>query len=222
LPRVLVKAAFEDVKFQCQRCGSCCHHRRPKEFDDLVPMDRLKEFWEKSNLIYLTEKDIHNISHRSRKKPEEFIDTLYDYNGNSVKVEDCGRKVVLDLPVMKSKEDTTCVFYEEGCTVYSVRPRACRLFPFRVEEETTEQGDIMLNISYNPTCPGIGVGASVDKRKLERLVAEQFIQRTESIFPRIQKLVAEGKVDPRAKIYRTLPGRDNRKGLTKKETNNDE
>ena len=207
MPTVQVKTVFDDVKFQCQRCGSCCHHRRPQEFDDLVPMDRLKELWEKSNLIYLTDKDIHNISGRSRKKPEEFVDTLFEYNGNSVRVEDSGKKVILDLPVMKSKEDTTCVFYKNGCSVYSVRPKACRLFPFRVEEETTSEGDVLLNISYNPTCPGIGKGVSVDKKRLEKLVVDQFLNRTESIFPKIQRLAAEGKIDRCAKIYRTLPGR---------------
>ena len=207
MPSVQVKTVFDDVKFQCQRCGSCCHHRRPQEFDDLVPMDRLKEFWEKSNLIYLTDKDIHNISCRVRKKPDEFVDTLFKYNGDSVWVEDAGKKVILDLPVMKSKEDTTCVFYEDGCSVYSVRPKACRLFPFRVEEETNPEGDVLLNISYNPTCPGIGKGVSVDKKRLEKLVVDQFLHRTESIFPKIQRLVAEGKIDRCAKIYRTLPGR---------------
>jgi Fe-S-cluster containining protein len=207
LPKVLVKASFEDIKFQCQRCGSCCHHRRPLEFDDLVPLDRLREFWEKSNLIYLTKKDIQKIGRRSRRKPEEFVDTLYGYDGNSVKVEDSGKKVILDLPVMCSKLDTTCVFYDDGCNVYSVRPIACRLFPFRVEEETTTAGDVLLNISYNATCPGIGKGASVDKGKLEKLVVEQFLSRTESIVPTIQKLAQEGKIDRCAQIYRTLPGR---------------
>lgn len=188
-------------------CGSCCHHRRPLEFDNLVPIERLAEFWEKSNLIYLTDKDIHDIGSRSRKKPEEFVDTLFEYNGDSVRVEDSGKKVILDLPVMKSKEDTTCVFYREGCSVYSVRPRACRLFPFRVEEETTSKGDVQLNVSYNPTCPGIGKGVSVDKKRLEKLVVDQFLNRTESIFPKVQRLAAEGKIDRCAKIYRTLPGR---------------
>lgn len=170
-------------------------------------MERLAEFWEKSNLIYLTDKDIHDIGSRSRKKPEEFVDTLFEYNGDSVRVEDGGKKVILDLPVMKSKEDTTCVFYREECSVYSVRPRACRLFPFRVEEETTLKGDILLNVSYNPTCPGIGKGASVDKKRLEKLVVDQFLNRTESIFPKVQRLASEGKIDRCAKIYRTLPGR---------------
>lgn len=207
MPTVQVKAVFDDVKFQCQRCGSCCHHRRPREFDDLVPTDRLKEFWEKSNLIYLTDKDIHNISGRTHKKTDEFIDTLFGYSGDYVRVEDGGKKVILDLPVMKSKKDTTCVFYKDGCSVYSVRPKACRLFPFRVEEETRANGDVLLNITYNPTCPGVGKGAFVDKERLEELVVDQFLQRTESIFPKIQRLAAEGKIDRCAKIYRTLPGR---------------
>lgn len=210
MPKVLVKATFEDIKFHCQRCGTCCHHRRPQEFDDLIPMDRLKEFWEKSNLIYLTDKDIHNISSRSRKKPEGFVDTLFEYNGDSVRVEDRGRKVILDLPVMKSKEDTTCVFYEDGCAVYSVRPKACRLFPFRVEEENTLEGDIVLNISYNPTCPGIGRGGFIDKKLVENIVIEQFLQRTRGILPQIQRLALEGKIEQSAQIFRTLPGRNNK------------
>lgn len=207
MPSVIVNVIFGDIKFACQRCGSCCHHRRPLDFDDLVPLDRLKEFWEKSNLIYLTEKDIKDIGRRTNLKPDEFVDTLYGYDGNSVKVEDSGKKVILDLPVMKSKDDTTCVFYDHKCTVYSVRPKACRLFPFRVEEETAPSGDVMLNIGFNETCPGIGKGALVDKDKLKKLVLEQFIARTESIIPRIQKLAAEGKIDKNATIYRTLPGR---------------
>jgi Fe-S-cluster containining protein len=207
LPRVLVSVTFGDIKFACQMCGSCCHHRRPLDFDDLVPLDRLKEFWEKSNLIYLTKKDIHDIAYRFGRKIDEFVDTLYGYDGNSVKVMDSGKKVILDLPVMKSKEDTTCVFYDKGCTMYSVRPKACRLFPFRVEEETTPSGDVMLNIGYNETCPGIGKGAFVDKDRLKKLVLDQFVVRTESVLPKIQKLVAEGKIDRSARIYRTLPGR---------------
>ena len=207
MPRVFVKTVFEDIRFKCQRCGSCCHHRRPEEFDDLVPMERLKEFVEKSNLIYLTEEDVSAISKRTGLKPAEFVDTLYEYDGCFVKVEDEGDKIILDLPVMKSKEDTTCVLYKEGCTVYPVRPRACRLFPFRVEEETTPAGDIMLSISYNPTCPGIGKGQSVDRKKLEKLVVEQFLQRSKEIAPQVQRLNASGRIAANAMIYRTLPGR---------------
>lgn len=170
-------------------------------------MEQIKEFWERSNLIYLTKKDVIAISKKTGKKASDIVDTLYEYDGCYVKIEDKGKKVILDLPVMKSKEDTACIFYQEGCTIYSVRPIACRLFPFRVEEETAPLGDILLNISYNPTCPGMGKGKRVDKRKLEKLVADQFLQRSEDITPHVQRLKASGEIAEKARIFRTLPGR---------------
>ncbi len=207
--RVNVKANFEDVLFTCQRCGSCCHHRRPEEFDDIVPQERVKEFWEKSNLIYLTEKDINRICRRTKLDPEDFVDTLYEDKKGSVRVEDSGRKVVLDMPVMKTKEDGTCVFYdgEKGCTIHPLRPIACRLFPFLVVEDSTPKGDILLNISYNPSCPGIGKGRPVNKKGLEKMVVDQFKLRTEFVLPQVQKLRAEGTIRPNAVVCRTMPGK---------------
>jgi len=209
LPRVVVFSAFDDIKFKCQRCGSCCHHKRPAEFEDLVPMEQLKEFWEKSNLIYLTQEDIYRITARTGLATGDFVDTLYDYDGKFVRVEEEGKKVILDLPVMRSKEDTTCIFFENGCTIYSVRPKACRLFPFRVEEKSTPEGDLILSIGYNPSCPGIGKGKAAAKKDLEKLVIDQFRQRSESISLEVQKLAADGKIQKDAQIYRTLPGRRN-------------
>lgn len=169
-------------------------------------MERLKEFWEKSNLIYLTEKDIENIGRETGLAPADFVDTLYEYNGQCVRVDDAGEKIIMDFPVMQSKEDTTCVFYKDGCTIYSVRPKACRLFPFRVDEKSTPEGDIVLSIGCNPKCPGIGRGKRAAKRDLEKLVVDQFRQRSGSVAAEVQRLAAEGKVRKDARIYRTLPG----------------
>lgn len=199
--------AFEDIRFKCQRCGSCCHHKRPQEFDDLIPIEQIAEFWEKSNLIYLTNEDIERISRKTGLVAKDFVDTLYEYDGKFVKAKDGGKKVILDLPVMRSKEDTTCIFYEDGCTIYSVRPKACRLFPFRVEEKSTPEGDLILNIGYNPKCPGIGKGKSVVKEDLEKLVVGQFRQRSESVASEVRALATEGKIQRDAEVYRTLPGR---------------
>jgi Fe-S-cluster containining protein len=203
----MIKVDFDEIRFECQRCGSCCHLRRPEDFDDLVPMDRLKEFWEKSNLIYLTVEDVDNIGKKTGMKPGDFVNTLYKYDGSCVKVDETGGKVILDLPVMKSKNDTTCIFYNEGCSVYPVRPNACRLFPFRVEERTTPEGDTLLKIGYNPSCPGIGKGELARKGELEKLVAEQFIQRAMSVASEVQRLRASGAISGNAQIYRTVPGR---------------
>jgi Fe-S-cluster containining protein len=212
MPRVLVVNSSQDVPFQCQRCGSCCHHKRPAEFDDLIPAEQIKEFWARSNLIYLTEEDIDHISQRTGLEALDFVDTLYEYDGRVVRVDDGGKKVILDLPVMKSKEDTTCIFYQNGCTIYPVRPRACRLFPFRVEEESTDCGDIILRIGHNPNCPGIGKGKVARQKDPERLVVQQFRQRSESIAAEVQDLAMKGLIRKDAQIYRTLPGRRRRLG----------
>jgi len=95
---------------------------------------------------------------------------------------------------MKSKVDTTCVFYDNGCRIYSIRPKSCRLFPFRVEEETTPQGDIILNISYNKSCPGMGKGKMADKKSLEKLVCDQFEERSDSVANEVRILAEEGKI----------------------------
>lgn len=207
MPRVFVVNAVEDMKFRCQRCGSCCHHKRPQEFDDLIPVGQLTEFWEKSNLIYLTEEDIERISCKTGLVAKDFVDTLYDYDGKFVRAKEGGKKVILDIPVMKSKDDTTCVFYAEGCTIYPVRPRACRLFPFRVEEKSNPDGSLILSIGYNPNCPGIGKGKRVAKGDLEKLVVDQFRDRSESIASEVRVLATEGKIQKDAEVYRTLPGR---------------
>jgi len=213
LPRVIVKTVFRDIRFKCQRCGTCCHHKRPQGYDVLIPQERIREFWQESNLIYQTAEDIENICRSTGFEPADFVDTLFVYSGRCVRVEDGGTKVVLDLPVMKSKEDTTCVFYENGCTIYSDRPRACRLFPFRVEEEETPQGDIILNISFNPTCPGIGKGRRVDPRMLERLVVDQFLDRSKAIAIELRELAAAGRIQAGAKVFRTFPRRDRQQPL---------
>ena len=207
MPRVFINTAFHGVRFKCQRCGTCCHHKRPAEFGDLVPMEQLKEFWEKSNLIYLTAADIENIRRERSLDPSDFVDTLYRYDGKSVHVDDSGKRIILDFPVMKSKKDTTCVFYDNGCTIYSLRPKACQLFPFRVDEKTNAQGDITLALSYNQSCPGIGNGKIADKKELERLVYEQFQQRSESVAAEVRILAQEGKISQDAMIFRSHPGR---------------
>ncbi|VVB68803.1 Putative zinc- or iron-chelating domain protein [uncultured archaeon] len=207
MPRVFVKTVFRDIRFKCQRCGTCCHHKRPPDFEALVPLERLREFWEKSNLIYQTKEDIENICRSTGRRPADFVDTLFEYDGKCVHVDDSGERIILDFPVMKSKEDTTCVFYDSDCRIYSDRPRACRLFPFRVEEEETPEGDIILNIGYNPTCPGIGKGKKINKKVLEMLVVGQFRDRSEAVAAEMQELAREGKIQSEAKVFRTFPGK---------------
>ncbi len=166
----------------------------------------MERFVERSNLIHLNSEEIRRISSRYKLRPEEFVDTIYPYDGRCVRVEGHGSKVILDIPVLKSKDDTTCVFYETGCKIYPLRPRACRLFPFRISEGETATGDIVLSIDYNPTCPGIGKGDYVEKRALQKLAMEIFAMRMSEVTAEVKELVARGSIKPNATVYRTMPG----------------
>lgn len=205
MPKVYVALSFDRVRFKCQRCGACCHHRRPSEFPDLIPPELVQRFVERSNIIHLNEDETLRISRSCGLRPEEFVDTLHPYDGRTVRVSDDGLKVVLDIPVLKSKPDTTCVFYDSGCTIYPHRPRACRLFPFRISEREIA-GDLILSIDYNPGCPGIGKGDYVDTRKIGQLAMEIFSRRMNAVARETKELIASGSVKPGAVVYRTMPG----------------
>jgi len=51
----------------------------------------------------------------------------------------------------------------------------------------------------------------VDRNKLERLVSELFMQRASDINPQLQRMIASGAISANAKVYRTLPGKREKK-----------
>jgi hypothetical protein len=59
-----------------------------------------------------------------------------------------------------------CFFYDNGCTVYPVRPHQCRTFPFWFENLRSVQK--WRRVSEG--CPGIGCGALYPKEKILKIV----------------------------------------------------
>jgi uncharacterized protein len=55
---------------------------------------------------------------------------------------------------IREHADGRCLFFDNGCTIYSLRPRQCRTFPFWFSNLRTE--DRWRDIRNN--CPGIGRG----------------------------------------------------------------
>jgi Fe-S-cluster containining protein len=91
----------------------------------------------------------------------QFLDLELDAFGRRY-LRRVGRKVSL---VEKPNDD--CVFFDEGCTIYPVRPRQCRTYPFwnrclasrRAWAETAR------------ACEGIGEGRLYSRDEIERLRA---------------------------------------------------
>jgi Fe-S-cluster containining protein len=70
---------------------------------------------------------------------------------------------------LKEESDGRCVFYDEGCRVYDVRPVQCRTFPFwywnlaKRENWETVAGE----------CPGMNRGCRYSREEIEDLAAKR-------------------------------------------------
>jgi Fe-S-cluster containining protein len=67
------------------------------------------------------------------------------------------RFMVKDLdgaPSLRIRSSGDCVFWKDGCTIYSVRPRQCRTFPFWPENLESPQ----TWKAVQATCHGAGKG----------------------------------------------------------------
>lgn len=72
---------------------------------------------------------------------------------------------------LKKQSNGECIFLEDNlCMIHSIRPMACRAFPFyfSVENGTLHWG---LN-AKSDICPGLGTGPEVSREELERLGTE--------------------------------------------------
>ena len=66
---------------------------------------------------------------------------------------------------LKEKKNFDCVFWDQGCTVYPVRPKQCRTFPFWPENLTNlEQW-----LEVVEECPGAGAGRHYSYEEIEVL-----------------------------------------------------
>jgi Fe-S-cluster containining protein len=67
---------------------------------------------------------------------------------------------------LKEKSNFDCIFWDNGCTVYNVRPLQCRAYPFWDSVVCSEK-------AWNETgkdCPGINSGTLHDKEKIENFI----------------------------------------------------
>jgi len=66
--------------------------------------------------VFATEKEFQRISEHLNLALEEFLDTYTDDMDGYVS--------------LISKPEGPCIFYDNGCTIYEIRPTQCRTYPF--------------------------------------------------------------------------------------------
>ncbi len=103
-------------------------------------------------IIYIDKDEIKQGAKYLSVQVSEFIETyLYPFmNGYSVREHSDGR----------------CFFYNEGCTIYAVRPNQCKTFPFWFENLRSQKK--WLHVSKK--CPGIGRGSLYSKEQVLGIV----------------------------------------------------
>jgi Fe-S-cluster containining protein len=77
---------------------------------------------------------------------------------------------------IREHSDGRCFFYDNGCTVYPVRPRQCRTYPFWFENLRSVKNWKRIS----EACPGIGRGALYSKEKILRIVHSAMKAEVES------------------------------------------
>jgi Fe-S-cluster containining protein len=67
------------------------------------------------------------------------------------------------------RENHDCIFYEEGCKIYPVRPTQCRTFPFW-RENLEKPGNWSRTAGE---CEGINQGKVYTAEEIDKLLKEQ-------------------------------------------------
>jgi Fe-S-cluster containining protein len=121
------------LQFECTRCGKCCTG---------FP-----------GYVYLSEREITVIARHLMMEPSRFIK-------NYTKIVRIFGEPRLSLI---EKEQFDCVFFNEGCLVYEIRPYQCSSYPFWRRHivslrEWNKLGDF---------CPGINSGRLYSKEEID-------------------------------------------------------
>ncbi|MFC1825961.1 YkgJ family cysteine cluster protein [Thermodesulfobacteriota bacterium] len=78
---------------------------------------------------------------------------------------------------IREDQDGRCYFYQDGCTIYPVRPSQCQTFPFWFENLRSSKKWNQISRE----CPGIGRGRFFPKEQILEIVHSTFVDYVESI-----------------------------------------
>lgn len=99
-------------------------------------------------VVRLTIENIKQIASFVQRSPQEILkDSVYPYQAHYS---------------IRERKDGSCLYYEDGCRIYPVRPTQCSTYPFWISNLRSEE-------SWRRTmqeCPGIGRGTLYTKEQI--------------------------------------------------------
>lgn len=161
----------ERISFRCRRCAEC---RRNVE-----------------DAVMIEPQDIYYLARclRARGEVVDGLETLLDQYAHPVFITDGYPGFMLSTV----GADQACVFLKDGkCSVYSARPRVCRLYPFGIAPGDSGQEfryylctDKLRHFGCGSVVAGDWISANISKETLEYLKNEY------AILPEIGRMVRE-------------------------------
>lgn len=107
-------------------------------------------------IIYVNEEEISVIAEFVDVQREIFVQRcLYPFQ---------------DSYSIQESADGRCIFYENGCAIYPVRPMQCRTFPFWFQNMRSEQSFEEVTLR----CPGIGKGPLYSKETILECIGQSY------------------------------------------------
>ena len=142
------KIINEGIKFQCQGSGNCCVSHGSQGY------------------VYLSDKDLNNISKFFKITPKFFIKKYCEYTDGF-------------LHFKEIRDDGQCQFLKnKKCTIYQARPTQCKTWPFWKENLNTKKW----NTYIKSFCPGIGKGEIISSTKIKKIVEEDIKNSKNTFF----------------------------------------
>ncbi|KPJ62989.1 MAG: hypothetical protein AMS15_02180 [Planctomycetes bacterium DG_23] len=127
------------LKFSCTRCGRCCRGA--------------------PGIVWVTREEVADIARfLNLEEAEVWVKFLR-------RVAFSGERRRLAL---KELANGDCVFFEQGCEIYPVRPRQCRTYPFwRINLHKKAAW-----LRLVEECPGAGMGRLHTAAEIEKILEE--------------------------------------------------
>jgi len=136
--------SLSDLCFECNACSFCCSGA--------------------PGYVWLSRDDLDSLLDYLRIEQMAFVETFCRWV-------ETGEGRTLSLLEKKTGKTTyDCIFLEQGkCSVYPARPLQCRTYPFW--DEIVASKESWTRESHS--CPGIGRGLLVPKKRIEDYLTER-------------------------------------------------
>lgn len=139
--------------FTCQRTGKCCTH--PQIVVTLTHKDLWILFQESQGIDDLKSLIQFMVMEQEDVLEKLVLSNIKTLNGNGIFI-------------LRKNTEHKCIFYDEEakiCNIHSIRPQACRNFPFAFNE-IKDQITVTLVKNATSFCMGIGKGKDYTKKEL--------------------------------------------------------